>query len=231
MLLLYRLTTCILATTGLYLHSTMLLLYRGGTGVEVWYYGFTFHYASTLSKANAAATAALTTNLHSTMLLLYHRRKKSYKAEKNIYIPLCFYFIENSEDGITSERPIYIPLCFYFIEEHFTRRRGALFRFTFHYASTLSNNERRYLSAFFTIYIPLCFYFIDCGKQQSEEIDIIYIPLCFYFIGLCICDTGLGRTFTFHYASTLSKSWLETRIGVRIEFTFHYASTLSLSAL
>ena len=79
----------------------------------------------------------------------------------------------------------------------------------------------------------------------------IYIPLCFYFILLTVLAEGLtGILFTFHYASTLSKTvrerqdestdlhstmlllyhrqlWQTQSPQV---FTFHYASTLSGSS-
>ena len=54
-------------------------------------------------------------------------------------------------------------------------------RFTFHYASTLSD----FLSArtaITTIYIPLCFYFISSPSILTVSRRGIYIPLCFYFI-------------------------------------------------
>ena len=80
-----------------------------------------------------------------------------------------------------------------------------LTEFTFHYASTLSeqavydekkkNNlhstmlllyrrriERRCFQN--NIYIPLCFYFIGNGTRRATKKDVIYIPLCFYFIVL-----------------------------------------------
>ena len=120
-----------------------------------------------------------------------------------IYIPLCFYFIHVDPEKRKWELPIYIPLCFYFIwirMEHW---------------STVS-----------WIYIPLCFYFIRGrapGDQHSSE---IYIPLCFYFIISACRRIRHRKTFTFHYASTLSPT-----VGYFAQdsnvFTFHYASTLS----
>ena len=81
------------------------------------------------------------------------------------------------------------------------------------------------------------------------DANIIYIPLCFYFISSSIAaQICASASFTFHYASTLSKeSWTwshsaynlhstmlllyRARIVVyvwcSIVFTFHYASTLS----
>ena len=57
----------------------------------------------------------------------------------------------------------------------------------------------------------------------------IYIPLCFYFIELSLYDAGQSKTFTFHYASTLSTAPSSVCSTLAV-FTFHYASTLSGSA-
>ena len=76
-------------------------------------------------------------NLHSIMLLLYHRQKRHKGDKEKIYIPLCFYFISFTRHPVIcrqtylhsimlllyriqcgcrrSARSIYIPLCFYFI--------------------------------------------------------------------------------------------------------------------
>ena len=66
--------SCLLKQTiTIYLHSTMLLLYRQHwAGSPKWYISFTFHYASTLSSPRSWAIR-LMLNLHSTMLLLYRK--------------------------------------------------------------------------------------------------------------------------------------------------------------
>ena len=92
MLLLYRMSARVANTTGRYLHSTMLLLYPFHFWLLCHHCGFTFHYASTLSfpysfieltcykfTFHYASTLSpltkiqgcCTSNLHSTMLLLY----------------------------------------------------------------------------------------------------------------------------------------------------------------
>ena len=76
--------------------------------------------------------------------------------------------------------------------------------FTFHYASTLSDNNCNRCKEKY-IYIPLCFYFI-LRRIAAKDIDTcIYIPLCFYFIGGKQESASKNTQFTFHYASTLSK--------------------------
>ena len=77
----------------MHLHSTMLLLYP---------------------RIDAAIEAAKQ-NLHSTMLLLYPGTVPELYPEYEIYIPLCFYFIQAVRETADYMVFIYIPLCFYFI--------------------------------------------------------------------------------------------------------------------
>ena len=168
--------------------------------------------------------AECTAHLHSTMLLLYRTWVSVWLSIWLIYIPLCFYFIGDDESRCVRCWWIYIPLCFYFILRKRSLRQGS-FKFTFHYASTLSKKTRqsaRYASTFTfhyastlsewkrkiralpIIYIPLCFYFIIDTLSFSEYEKLIYIPLCFYFIEHTCFIKVLQCQFTFHYASTLS---------------------------
>ena len=137
------------------------------------------------------------------MLLLYQTKRLQKPKERFIYIPLCFYFIgmhacEYPLDCLFTfhyastlstrtlvspqTRSIYIPLCFYFI------------RMAFIDSIALS-----------IIYIPLCFYFICLRWNRIYISLLIYIPLCFYFIQSVPGRLHSLRSFTFHYASTLSK--------------------------
>ena len=76
------------------------------------------------------------------------------------------------------------------------------------------------------IYIPLCFYFIGFSALFFFLKILIYIPLCFYFIADAVDYANGKQQFTFHYASTLSN--LPAELSHHIyRFTFHYASTLS----
>ena len=185
----------------LYLHSTMLLLYRLNPPNSRRCEEFTFHYASTLSERVARIITGF-----------------------SIYIPLCFYFISFGIDGNLKRSDIYIPLCFYFIPMrwnpalksspftfHYASTLSDLAAewagiqtvFTFHYASTLSvsvgtlmsyitnlhstmlllyQDVGRGVSERQDIYIPLCFYFIHMINWNVTVQDLIYIPLCFYFI-------------------------------------------------
>ena len=125
----------------------------------------------------------VTDNLHSTMLLLYHRYPVVLRIrETDLHSTmLLLYRAHLLHQG--SPMSIYIPLCFYFI-------------------------IGRILSHVFgiKIYIPLCFYFIKCRLSSMVMQGIIYIPLCFYFINWTIDTSTLWKPFTFHYASTLSKA-------------------------
>ena len=186
------------------LHSTMLLLYRRGTGYRNLIAIFTFHYASTLSEG----------------------RLSGWPECLQIYIPLCFYFINRLGIDWGLIWSIYIPLCFYFIISVILSSVTCSAWFTFHYASTLSAYVswhtacHNYLHSTmlllypkllhqniiaFRIYIPLCFYFIAYCIRDPMLHGFIYIPLCFYFISSLLSWYAGKDWFTFHYASTLSR--------------------------
>ena len=151
----------------------------GATGTDNNNEKFTFHYASTLSGVSRLCINT-PQHLHSTMLLLYlislcrslnlvvftfhyastlSKQQQSQTLIENIYIPLCFYFIENLNYQEAKDILIYIPLCFYFI--------------------IVVQQDRIPVK---TIYIPLCFYFIIALLCYIVYVSAIYIPLCFYFI-------------------------------------------------
>ena len=112
-----------------------------------------------LYLAIAVAVPMISNNLHSIMLLLYlGSATQDIVMELHLHsIMLLLYPWETLVDWTASN--IYIPLCFYFINY---RQIPAYpqYEFTFHYASTLSlsDSQRTQLKH---IYIPLCFYFID----------------------------------------------------------------------
>ena len=166
-------------------------------------WSFTFHYASTLSKFKTSGRRELM-NLHSTMLLLYRRRRVLRKCLRRIYIPLCFYFILQALPYMSLTTWIYIPLCFYFIKKtglifpsgitnlhstmlllyRFSPRAERILwpTFTFHYASTLSRLGDRLRNSVCAIYIPLCFYFIGSmlKLQRSSMLNLHSTMLLLY---------------------------------------------------
>ena len=121
-------------------------------------FSFTFHYASTLSKKDTwsfcfkeiyiplcfyfidemMVTMLLNADLHSTMLLLYHCRYMSRKQRENNLHSTMLLLYPGWNHHTAPMHLIYIPLCFYFIEGDRWLKR-TFHRFTFHYASTLSN--------------------------------------------------------------------------------------------
>ena len=203
MLLLYLLAQIAESEDKTHLHSTMLLLYRNmglqrPSGVP--------HLHSTmllLYPRGQLLTETFKRNLHSTMLLLYRESgSRRRMTGQIIYIPLCFYFIENwrsiindateftfhyaSTLSICREMPggsrtdlHSTMLLLYPDTVRGTRKDGTIF--TFHYASTLSPLTILSLP-YSIIYIPLCFYFIIPSVLGSSLVILIYIPLCFYFI-------------------------------------------------
>ena len=119
---------------------------------------FTFHYASTLSvwKSQGSETGK---HLHSTMLLLYPRgRRKMTGDELHLHSTMLLLYLFPASYSPDSYF-IYIPLCFYFIDQFHVFSFLPL-QFTFHYASTLSSAWMRAIRCMELIYIPLCFYFI-----------------------------------------------------------------------
>ena len=234
----------------MYLHSTMLLLYRVWWNwlTTVWI-EFTFHYASTLSSRAYTATKYLSKftfhyastlskvrnmrtlrfiDLHSTMLLLYLSADRTGRCVWWIYIPLCFYFINRRGHRRWITNIIYIPLCFYFIGAYRGGVRDFCSEFTFHYASTLSAADLKNLIWLKNLHSTMLLLYRASPQHMLHHISIIYIPLCFYFIEKGQCSIIVNSEFTFHYASTLS-GWIMCSIPSGYRFTFHYASTLSCS--
>ena len=119
-------------------------------------------------------------DLHSTMLLLYHWWVENIVHKICIYIPLCFYFIRGLLSKISTEA-----------------------EFTFHYASTLSE-ESRIRS---TIEPHLHSTMLLLYQTANVHTAILHANLHFTML-LLYPDRILykqGSTeFTFHYASTLS---------------------------
>ena len=183
---------------------------------------------------------------------------------------LLLYLSKQLGDPLNADG-IYIPLCFYFIQNEYEVSHCTNW-FTFHYASTLSKGWLIDCGDGTRIYIPLCFYFIRLkkslpGYQKNlhstmlllylwygnihivpllnlhstmlllyQMIPIIammfpaiYIPLCFYFIVMAIAAwspyfSNLHSTMLLLYPSPS-----RLRSFSLISFTFHYASTLSSS--
>ena len=145
MLLLYLCSPISSIVAILYLHSTMLLLYR----------------------LKAAIRSKLVANLHSTMLLLYlHHARCIIDIVIHLHSTMLLLYL------VLRYRPasapcIYIPLCFYFIDRFCVLFADAD-QFTFHYASTLSISGVSSFSRSALIYIPLCFYFLSSRVPESS---------------------------------------------------------------
>ena len=115
------------------------------------------------------------------MLLLYLDASIYGTRWKQIYIPLCFYFIFAGGNKWQDRCFIYIPLCFYFISD-WLGRHLIHSTFTFHYASTLSPEGLHWFRSPNPIYIPLCFYFIYrlSDRLQSALYDLHSTMLLLY---------------------------------------------------
>ena len=230
----------------LYLHSTMLLLYRILFQVISLVYLFTFHYASTLSNRFPRHYAGAV-HLHSTMLLLYLWISPVSRFQKFIYIPLCFYFIRNDWKWIAHCSLIYIPLCFYFIRVKEAGLSSRAIKFTFHYASTLSPDPPclMYPQSSFT------FHYASTLSDIDTLFEICSISFTFHYAStlsiilpsILSCTLDLHSTMLLlyhglpaaldlqlcHLHSTMLLLYRgrKTNRKYREQFTFHYASTLS----
>ena len=106
---------------------------------------FTFHYASTISKSEKWFVK-MEQNLHSTMLLLYQQSENlKEKYDQNLHSTMLLLYHLWSQQMMW-KLPIYIPLCFYYIDNHGWKIPPCLL-FTFHYASTISEPERLHRGA------------------------------------------------------------------------------------
>ena len=92
------------------------------------------------------------------MLLLYQRRAICAGPMGSIYIPLCFYFITLT------------PIINHYPD-----------RFTFHYASTLSEKQQHVVLGMLNLHSTMLLLYLCWDVVVASNISI-YIPLCFYFI-------------------------------------------------
>ena len=77
------------------------------------------------------------------------------------------------------------------------------------------------------IYIPLCFYFIKVWWKAAQDVgNYLHSTMLLLYRSGSICGPMTATTFTFHYASTLSRRG-SAQVKEHFSFTFHYASTLS----
>ena len=142
-------------------------------------------------------------DLHSTMLLLYLILHAPFRAVWLIYIPLCFYFI--------------LPG---------TVISSTLSSFTFHYASTLSNNVHVLIGSFGKFTFHYASTLSDCSDlERGTKVSDLHSTMLLLYPGYCL-QPAWWSSFTFHYASTLSRTTL-SGAPWNPAFTFHYASTLS----
>ena len=78
---------------------------------------FTFHYASTLSFFSVIIICKVL-DLHSTMLLLYrYYLIPLYHHYLHLHSTMLLLYLADRPGGRPDRDPIYIPLCFYFIED------------------------------------------------------------------------------------------------------------------
>ena len=145
--------------------------------------------------------------LHSTMLLLYLLAEAHQAIIVNLlYIPLCFYYIESSAALWPMQlHSLHSTMLLLYPDAYSDTPQGGI-TFTFHYASTISDNFPNFMKYIVYLYIPLCFYYIGIyskrpwafthftfhyastiswsGHHLCGSLHTLYIPLCFYYIPL-----------------------------------------------
>ena len=174
----YFIKECMMAYDGSvqHLHSTMLLLYPYRSAcMRRFSMIFTFHYASTLSGnryENFLLGFLFTFHYASTL----SGRTGRNNSNSQIYIPLCFYFIQSLSDEDRTLLNLHSTmLLLYPMPDCLNTIRCP-------------------------IYIPLCFYFISPSFSHFLPLSLIYIPLCFYFIS---AQVGTAQVGTAHLHSTM----------------------------
>ena len=131
-----------------------------------------------------------------------HRHGK--KRLNQIYIPLCFYYIEvmirvelellrnlhstmfllHLGQLVRSVRLVrYLHSTMFLLHPNLYISNVDLnLQFTFHYVSITSSEHIKQCITTCIIYIPLCFYYIWSQNLFKLINHGIYIPLCFYYI-------------------------------------------------
>ena len=167
---------------------------------------FTFHYASTLSISGTTASAA-DVHLHSTMLLLY---LDQHCRACLIYNTFTFHYAST-----LSTITVYTEIAYYNL--HSTML--LLYRIRYFHQFAISS-----------IYIPLCFYFIKLTtKSRSYKISNLHSTMLLLYPGTTSAPST-SSIFTFHYASTLSKTGNHppARFCIYIPLCFYFISPKKL---
>ena len=165
------------------------------------WYGFTFHYASTLSDV-------WITRERSMLLFTFHYAStlsRTYYRIANIGYWFTFHYASTLSDKLTGEHSLKVNL-------HSTML--LLYPTVQNYTRTIQSH----LHSTMLLLYPCIRPDVDGGMS------VIYIPLCFYFILNCNFALRMQTLFTFHYASTLSKpiSEFPARIFIYIPLCFYF---------
>ena len=139
---------------------------------------------------------------------------------------LLLYLSKQLGDPLNADG-IYIPLCFYFIQNEYEVSHCTNW-FTFHYASTLSKGWLIDCGDGTRIYIPLCFYFIRLKKSLPGYQKNLHSTMLLLY--LWYGNIHIVPLLNLHSTMLLLYRHGDSRLKpVFLEFTFHYASTLSQS--
>ena len=123
---------------------------------------FTFHYASTYTWGNIAATD-ICAHLHSTMLLLIHLHRSHPCKSDKIYIPLCFYLYFESDKIVNTKLDLHSTMLLLILALLYVRNQDL--SFTFHYASTYTDNAKKKIIPF----INFTFHYASTYTERPES--------------------------------------------------------------
>ena len=118
-------------------------------------------------------------NLHSNMFLLFEHTASTNVREKQIYIPICFYYLKCAVLDILDP----IQFTFQYVSIIFLSPSWQVFLEKDLHSNMFLLFARVLVAILLTsiIYIPICFYYF--GKQDGGLcVKHIYIPICFYYL-------------------------------------------------
>ena len=157
------------------------------------------------------------------MLLLYKFVRSAMKQYKEIYIPLCFYFIIVCQNRLDSHCHLHSTMlllydrpCLQYVDDHPHLHSTMLLLYAFF--QKLRNLSIR-------IYIPLCFYFISSRlTRTSSRRHLHSTMLLLYKPSASTPDLQIRNL---HSTMLLLYRMFDKFGEFNSLFTFHYASTLS----
>ena len=137
------------------------------------------------------------------MLLLYQNGKLSVLAEMKLYIPLCFYYITSAVIPFSYNLSLHSTMLLLYLEEHTVITITT--SFTFHYASTISGVFRACFWCSFTLHSTMLLLYRTLFCATHALYASLHSTMLLLYRNVLSGYTFTSATFTFHYASTISR--------------------------